>query len=116
MCEGTDAGGGAELCNMWSPIHNASEYAEELQRCIREALEKCRVQYTGLYSDNLPVQYCSDSIVLKAWKPPMHGLHGLMLLRAHFGRGRYMIHPMVVSFGLEQNCTACAACSHQQQQ
>src|SRR6266404_842194 len=36
-CRGTDAGGGAELCNMQSPIHNASEYMEELQRCIRKA-------------------------------------------------------------------------------
>ncbi len=53
MCRGTDAGGGAELCNMWSLICNASEYAEELWRCIRDASEKCRVQYTGLYSDNL---------------------------------------------------------------
>src|SRR5258707_11253616 len=33
-CGGADAGGGAELHNMWSPIRNASEYAEELQRCI----------------------------------------------------------------------------------
>ncbi len=29
MCRGTDAGGGAELHSMWSPIHNASEYTEE---------------------------------------------------------------------------------------
>src|SRR5260221_10435666 len=51
MCRGTDAGGGAELCNMWSPIHNASEYVEELWRCIRDASEKHRVRYAGLYSD-----------------------------------------------------------------
>src|SRR6266446_6770320 len=37
MCRGTDAGGGAELHNMWSLICNASEYAEELRRCIRKA-------------------------------------------------------------------------------
>ena len=37
---------------MWSPVHNASEYTEELQRCIRDALEKHGVQYTGLYSDS----------------------------------------------------------------
>ena len=43
MCGGADAGGDVELCNMWSPIHNASEYAEELWRCIRDVLEKCRV-------------------------------------------------------------------------
>ena len=53
MCRGADAGGGAELHNMWSPICNASEYMEELWRCIGDALEKCGVQYTGLYSDNV---------------------------------------------------------------
>ena len=42
MCRGMDAGGSAELHNMQSPICSASEYAEELQRCIRDALEKCR--------------------------------------------------------------------------
>src|SRR5258706_14832839 len=42
-CEGADEGGGAELCNMRSPIHNASEYTEELWRCIGDVLEKCRV-------------------------------------------------------------------------
>ena|SRR5260221_10312054 len=47
-CGGTDAGGGVELHSMQSPIHNASEYMEELQRCFRGALEKawsliCRV-------------------------------------------------------------------------
>src|SRR6266436_5140463 len=51
MCRGTDAGGSAELCNMWSLIHNASEYAEELQRCIGDASEKHRVRYAGSYSD-----------------------------------------------------------------
>ncbi len=39
-CGGADAGGSAELCSMRSLIHNASEYAEELWRCIRDALEK----------------------------------------------------------------------------
>ena len=33
-----------------------SEYAEELWRCIRDASEKCRVQYAGLYSDTTPVE------------------------------------------------------------
>ncbi len=51
MCRGMDAGGGVELHSMQSLICNASEYAEELQRCIRDALEKHRVQYTGSYSD-----------------------------------------------------------------
>ena len=51
MCGGTDAGGNAELRNMQSPICNASEYTEELQRCIGDASEKCRVQYAGSYSD-----------------------------------------------------------------
>src|SRR5258708_20775715 len=50
-CGGTDAGGSAELCNMQSPIHNASEYMEELQRCIGDASEKRGVRYTGSYSD-----------------------------------------------------------------
>src|SRR5260370_6473332 len=39
MCRGTDAGGGAELHSMQSLIHSASEYVEELQRCIRESAE-----------------------------------------------------------------------------
>src|SRR5258708_26986750 len=52
-CRGADAGGSAELCNMQSPIHNASEYMEELRRCIRDASEKCRVRYAGLYSDSV---------------------------------------------------------------
>ena len=42
-CRGVDAGGSAELHNMWSPIHNVSEYVEELWRCIGDASEKCRV-------------------------------------------------------------------------
>src|SRR5260221_1735113 len=41
-CGGTDAGGNAELRNMRSPIHNVSEYAGELQRCIGDALEMHR--------------------------------------------------------------------------
>ena len=53
MCGGTDAGGSAELHNMQSPICNVSEYAEELQRCIGDASEKCGVQYAGLYSDTV---------------------------------------------------------------
>src|SRR6266436_8292821 len=50
-CRGMDAGGGAELHNMQSLIHDVSEYVEELQRCIRDALEKHGVQYAGTYSD-----------------------------------------------------------------
>ena len=43
-CGGMDAGGGVELHSMWSPVHNASEYAEELWRCIRKAQSLiCRV-------------------------------------------------------------------------
>src|SRR5258705_1454810 len=38
-CRGMDAGGSVELCSMWSPIHNASEYVEELWRCIGEGAE-----------------------------------------------------------------------------
>src|SRR5258707_15500853 len=38
-CGGAEAGGGVELHSMWSPICNASEYAEELWRCIREGME-----------------------------------------------------------------------------
>src|SRR5258708_37199425 len=52
MCGGMDAGGNAELCNMRSPIRNVSEYVEELQRCIRDASEKCRVRYAGSYSNS----------------------------------------------------------------
>src|SRR5260221_5539906 len=57
-CGGADAGGNAELHNMQSPIHNASEYAEELQRCIRDASEKHGVRYAGLYSDRLQALGC----------------------------------------------------------
>src|SRR5260370_39253652 len=39
MCGGMDAGGGVELCNMQSPICNASEYAEELQRCDPQPMD-----------------------------------------------------------------------------
>ncbi len=39
-CRGADAGGGAELHNMQSPICNASEYTEELLRCIGDVSEK----------------------------------------------------------------------------
>src|SRR5260221_677413 len=53
-CRGADAGGSVELCNMQSPICNVSEYAEELRRCIRDALEKHGVRYTGSYSDTTP--------------------------------------------------------------
>src|SRR5258708_2788691 len=51
ICRGMDAGGGAELHSMWSPIHNASEYMEELWRCFRDASEKHGVRYAGSYSD-----------------------------------------------------------------
>src|SRR5258708_6185170 len=37
MCAGVDAGGGAELHSMWSPICNVSEYMEELRRCFGKA-------------------------------------------------------------------------------
>ena len=55
MCGGMDAGGDAELRNMWSLIRNASEYAEELQRCIGDVSEKHRVRYAGSYSDITPL-------------------------------------------------------------
>ncbi len=43
-CGGADAGGGAELHSMQSLIHNASEYMEELWRCIGKAQgPMCRV-------------------------------------------------------------------------
>ena len=43
-CRGTDAGGSVELHNMWSLICNASEYVEELWRCIGKAQSSiCRV-------------------------------------------------------------------------
>ena len=61
MCRGTDARGSAELHSMWSLICNASEYMEELWRCFGDALEKCRVQYAGLYSDITPLLRGSSS-------------------------------------------------------
>src|SRR6266436_722143 len=62
MCGGTDAGGGVELCNMRSPICNASEYVEELRRCIGDVLEKCRVQCAGSYSDITPLLRGTSSL------------------------------------------------------
>ena len=38
-CGGTDAGGGVELHSIQSLICNASEYMEELWRCIGEGME-----------------------------------------------------------------------------
>src|SRR6266436_6295071 len=69
MCGGTDAGGSVELHNMWSPIHNVSEYAEELQRCIRDVSEKHGVQYTGSYSDITPLLRgtSSSQVTHMAW-------------------------------------------------
>ncbi len=64
MCGGTDAGGSAELCNMWSLICNASEYVEELQRCIRDALEKHGVRYAGLYSDSAFVDAAGHFVIM----------------------------------------------------
>ncbi len=58
MCGGVDAGGDAELHNMWSLIRNASEYAEELWRCIRDVSEKHRVRYAGSYSDRTKGASC----------------------------------------------------------
>ena len=37
---------------MWSPICNASEYAEELQRCFGDALEKAWSSIHRSYSDS----------------------------------------------------------------
>src|SRR5258707_1076690 len=69
MCGGMDAGGDAELHNMWSPICNVEEYVEELQRCIGDVLEKCRVQYAGLYSDITPLLRgtSSSQVTHMAW-------------------------------------------------
>src|SRR5260221_11591566 len=60
MCGGADAGGSAELHNMQSPICNASEDAEELQRCFGDASEKCGVRYAGSYSDTPEQPECSS--------------------------------------------------------
>ena len=69
MCGGMDAGGDAELRNMRSPICNASEYMEELQRCIGDALEKRGVRYAGLYSDITPLLRgtSSSQVTHMAW-------------------------------------------------
>ena len=44
---GADAGGDTVLHNLWSLLHNMSEYTEGLQRCS----EKCGVWCTRSYSD-----------------------------------------------------------------
>src|SRR5258706_16388497 len=62
-CGGADAGGDAELRNMWSPIRNASEYAEELRRCIGDALEKRGVRYAGSYSDTHVILFMNDFVL-----------------------------------------------------
>ena len=49
--QGVDAGGNTVLHNLWSPLHNMSEYKEGLWRY----LEKCGVQCTRLYSDRSQV-------------------------------------------------------------
>src|SRR5258708_39421763 len=89
MCGGTDAGGGAELHNMQSPIRNASEYTEELWRCIGDVLEKCGVRYTGLYSDTFPQENegnpstplprysASNPTFLKGWMSRVNQPEGL---------------------------------------
>src|SRR5258708_2448735 len=64
LCGGIDAGGGVELHNMWSLICNASEYVEELQRCIRDALEKHGVRYAGLYSDSAFVDAAGHFVIM----------------------------------------------------
>ena len=62
-CGGVDAGGSAELCSMWSPICNASEYTEELWRCFGDALE---MHWKSAESD---VQGCT----LTVGSEPIHG-------------------------------------------
>src|SRR5258708_14818282 len=42
-----DAGGSAELHNMRSPICSASEYVEELRRCIGDVLESAEFNTQG---------------------------------------------------------------------
>src|SRR5258708_5316988 len=64
------------LCNLWSPLCNASEYAEGLQRC----LEKCRVQYTRLYSDITPSKEVSPVLGDSWGTGQCHGTTSLPLL------------------------------------
>src|SRR5260370_26402450 len=75
MCRGVDAGGSAELHSMWSLIHNASEYVEELQRCFRDALEM------HWKSMEFNTQGCTLTI---GWtlKPFFYCAHGCRLLVA----------------------------------
>ncbi len=80
MCRGTDAGGSVELHNMWSLIHNVSEYAKELRRCIGDALEKCGVQYAGSYSDRyIPLSKLHASVLSRSdcghWVPEADQTH-----------------------------------------
>src|SRR5258706_5458592 len=62
-CRGTDAGGSVELHNMQSPICNASEYVEELRRCIRDASEMHRK------STEFDMQGCTLTIVQQPYCP-----------------------------------------------
>src|SRR5258708_12670579 len=50
-------------------IRNVSEYVEEIWRCIRDASEKCRVQYAGSYSDTAPLhsQVCKMTLTTLRW-------------------------------------------------
>src|SRR5258708_6123319 len=63
---------------MQSTIHNVSEYAEELWRCIGDVSEKHGVRYTGSYSDTTPssiTTWCmcqSTTLHIKLHAFPMH--------------------------------------------
>src|SRR5260221_11792421 len=88
---------------MRSLIHNASEYAEELQRCIGDALEKCRVQYAGSYSDSWEwkderLWYEGRIYVPK----PLH----LQLIHNHHD------HPMAGHFGHRKTIDLICWCKH----
>ena len=60
MCGGADAGGGAELCSMQSPICNASEYVEELWRCFGELGEGTEFNTQGCTLTDWP-RACHES-------------------------------------------------------
>src|SRR5260221_10241151 len=63
MCGGVDAGGGVELHSMWSPICNASEYVEELQRCIGEGTCQSMTLHIKLHTFLTHLQCISKALL-----------------------------------------------------
>src|SRR5258708_20959985 len=111
---------------MQSLIHNASEYVEELRRCIGDVSEKRRVQYAGLYSDILPLLSMSElsEYMMRYWSSSSISVMNLMWLLVHssfedwpgvlVGRNIWMFSGMLISVILHGGLGCgfvCSVCS-----